>query len=454
MVGSFAVIALVAVGAVIATNAFFSDTELSTGNKFETGKLNLTIDNTCHYDGMICADGVWSEEITGSSEYSELIGTACECSWSAKDLDNELFFNFNDVKPGDRGEDTVSLHVQNNDAWICAMAMNLTNDDNGCDKPESDIDTTCGAGEGELQDNLFFTAWKDTNCDNVMALDIPAVPEVPAHCSGGSSQFYQQICADYYNDQFSCELFSDFGCTWIPYQPAVPAIPGEQVLAENQTAASSLWPIADATTGTGPIKSGENYCLGISWNVPIETNNVIQTDSMTGDMQFFAVQARNMKDFSCTNYFKETCDGIDNDFDGVIDDGGVCWTSPTSNNDPAWWTGEPSGRDGSTDTAARTEWMPLGQWTDTLSYYFTPAIPSNKLRFNSTGNWGSNIEIRATVDGISQLVYSGDNSYGWMELPLSPAGVVSQIDIRGTNAYDPNFNVLTILHEIQILRTL
>jgi len=445
VVGSFAVITLVLVGAGIATRAYFSDTEKTTGNTFTAGAINLQIDNTCHYNGKECKLG------DGGKYYWTGTQEECSCTWSKKDLAGELFFNFPDVKPGDNGEDTVSLHVENNDAWVCAMATNLQTNDNGCNKPESDIDTTCGAGQGELQDNIFFTAWRDTDCDNILDVAIQGVPEVPAHCGGGSDP---QTCASFGDDQVMCQSFSFLGCTWIPYQPAVPAVAGEQVLAENQKAASTLWPIADATTGSGPIKSGADYCLGISWNVPLTTSNIIQTDSVTGDMQFFAVQARHMENFTCANHFKEICDGTDNDFDGVIDDGGVCWTSPTSNNDASWWRNDANGRDGDINSTAVTDWISLGQWTDTLSYNFSPAVPSNKLRFYSSGNWGSNIEIKATVDGISQLVYSGDNIYGsWQEKALSPAGLVSQIDIRGTNAYDSQFQVGVHLGEIQVLRT-
>ena len=115
--------------------AYFTDTETSTGNKFVAGKLNLQIDNTCNYNGKVCANGYWGDT-----------QEACSCTWSAKDLTNELFFNFLDVKPGDTGEDTVSIHVDDNPAWICAELYNVKNFENGCDKPEDLIDTTCGTG--------------------------------------------------------------------------------------------------------------------------------------------------------------------------------------------------------------------------------------------------------------------------------------------------------------------
>ncbi|MCX6737608.1 MAG: SipW-dependent-type signal peptide-containing protein [Candidatus Parcubacteria bacterium] len=428
---SLSVIGIVAAFAIGGTVAYFSDTETSIGNNFKAGKFNLLVGSECTYNGE----------------------TQSPCTWVEKDLNNELFFNFNDVKPGDDGENTVNLHIDNNDAWVCAMLSNLKSNDNGCEKPESDIDTSCGESEGELNDNLFFTVWKDTDCDNILDLEIPGSPEVLAHCGSGSNPMFAQLCASDGTNQSSCESDDDYGCVWIPYQPAVIGVPSEQVLVNNQKIGVGVWPIADSTNGGVPIEGGADYCLGISWNVPLATGNIIQTDSVTGDMQFVAVQARNMDTFTCAETFAEVCDGIDNNFNGVIDDGDVCWTSPTSNNDASWWRNDSNGRDGDINSTTVTNWMSLGQWTDTLTYYLSPVVPSGKLRFYSTGNWGSNIEIKATVDGVSQLVYSGDNSYAWKEMPLSPAGLVSQVDIRGTNAKDPDFSVGTHLGEIQILRT-
>lgn len=436
------------------TVAYFSDTETSTGNKFTAGKFNLQVGSACHYNGKVCSKA-------GAVYLWEGTQEACSCTWAVKDLTNELFFDFPDVKPGDTGENTVSIHVDNNDAWMCAELANLKNYENGCESPENKIDApaSCdnpGEGQGELQDNLFFTVWKDNGaganaCNNILDAD-------------------------------------------------------EAAIVSNQSAQNLLWPIADSTTGA-PIQGDTDYCLGIAWNVPIATSNIIQTDSLMGDVIFNAVQARSMDNFKCSDLYTEVCDGKDNDYnnlidegnpgggvncstglqgicsagttqcaggtlqcaqnsmpateicdgldndcDGSVDEGDVCWISPTSNNETGWHN-ESNGRDRSTDTAAASVFLPLGTWTDTLSYYFSPAVPSNKLKFYSTGNWGSNIEIKAIVDGVSQLVYAGANSYAWMEKPISPAGVVSQIDIRATNALDSVHSTMTNLFEIQALKT-
>lgn len=158
---SLSMVAIAAAIIVGGTIAYFSDTETSSGNAFAAGSLDLKIDSTCHYNGMICQGGIWVEETLNSSTFKELVGQPCTCTWSAKDLDNEVFFNYGDVKPGDVGENTVSLHINDNDAWVCAQIANLANDDNGCNEPEGKVDQTCGLNEGELADNLLFTIWLD-----------------------------------------------------------------------------------------------------------------------------------------------------------------------------------------------------------------------------------------------------------------------------------------------------
>ena len=206
-----------------ATFAYFSDTETSSGNTFTAGTLDLTIDNECYYN---------DEKLD-------------ECTWGLRSLDGEKFFNFNDVKPGHHGEDTISLHVTN-DAWVCVRVYNLKNYENGCNEPEGYVDGTCGnpgEGEGELQDHLFFTVWRDDDCNNKL------------------------------DD-------------------------GEQVLVEDQKAKEVTWAIADSTTGE-PLRFCNVYCIGVKWYVVPETGNEAQSDGLTADVKFWAEQYVNNEDFVC-----------------------------------------------------------------------------------------------------------------------------------------------------------
>jgi len=89
------VLGLVAAAAIGLSSAFFSDTETSTRNTLQAGKVDLLIDNTGYYHGVLNAPTTWTLE-----------------QWA-----NQLFFNFLDIKPDDYGEDTISLHAEN-DYWL------------------------------------------------------------------------------------------------------------------------------------------------------------------------------------------------------------------------------------------------------------------------------------------------------------------------------------------------
>jgi len=76
-------------------DGFLLCTETSTGNLLQAGELDLEIDNQSYYNGVLNAPTTWTLE-----------------QWA-----NQLFFNFLDIKPDDYGEDTISLHAEN-DYWL------------------------------------------------------------------------------------------------------------------------------------------------------------------------------------------------------------------------------------------------------------------------------------------------------------------------------------------------
>lgn len=254
---SLAVICAAAAIAVGATTAFFSDTETSTGNTFTAGELDLKVDDECTYNGV-------------EQNF---------CTFEETDLTDELFFDYGDIKPGDEGENTISLHVYNNDSYVCAQIADLANAENGCTEPEDIDDASCdnpGVTQGELQDYLLFTIWKDTDCDN----ELDEATE--GYCTGYTG------CEQWTNED---ECLAE-QCQWTPGQS------GEQVLVADQPASNGLWPIADSQTG-GPLKGDTTTCIGVNWGISPLTGNIIQGDSLTGNVIFTATQARHNDGFTC-----------------------------------------------------------------------------------------------------------------------------------------------------------
>lgn len=273
---SIAVIGVAGVLAVNATTAIFSDVEKSTGNTFTAGEIDLLVDNTQHYAGMVCADitddnpdkgYIWVEEEDGSSARPELIGEECNGTWTETDLGpSHKFFDFTDVKPGDEGENTISLHIEGNDAYVCAIIDNLENNDNGCNEPEGKVDATCGdpgVGEGELADELYFFAWEDDG-DNIWEDGETPLLEGPASNILG-------------------------GVAYPIYTPV-------------------------STGGIGPMTGGDTVYIGLYWclgDLSVDggnyelacdgasATNITQSDSLSADITFYVEQARNNPNFVC-----------------------------------------------------------------------------------------------------------------------------------------------------------
>ncbi|MFA4936991.1 MAG: TasA family protein [Patescibacteria group bacterium] len=265
---SIGVIAVVATIVAYGTGAFFSDTETSTGNTFTAGSIDLTIDSSCSYNGL----------------------PSTECgNWQLKDLNPtaDRFFNFSDIKPGDTGVNIISLHVNNNDAWMCLNITNKQDNDNGLTEPEDIVDDTPGIGEGELSEFLSTFVWWDA--DQNGAFDT-----------------------------------------------------GEAQIDNGDLKTVDMLPLADSQHMPA-ITGGQTKYLGFAWcagrwvNTPtpgqpfvcdgLEMGDIVQTDSFMADLAFVVEQARNNADFICQVpetppiTSEEICgDEIDNDDDGQVDE--------------------------------------------------------------------------------------------------------------------------------------
>ena len=277
-----------------ATRAIFSDTETSTGNTFTAGAIDLGIDNHGYMDGNECVNvGTEQEpnyEWQGDSPYP-VPGTPCSDTWTLDyDLSHDAngepethqFFNFNDVKPGDWGEDTISLHVNNNDSYLCSDVTLTSNNDNGLTGPEQkDGDTTGGDGEGELANAITFIWWADDG-DNVLESDENVIN------TGTLGQL-------------------GVGNTvTVPLADSETNIWGESVLPGDSTRyIAKAWCFGDMTVNkvtqdeeTDGSVNNPKIDPGFTCNgAPFD--NKTQTDSMTADIDFRAVQSRNNGSFVC-----------------------------------------------------------------------------------------------------------------------------------------------------------
>ncbi|MDO8728426.1 MAG: hypothetical protein Q7K26_00885 [bacterium] len=110
------------------------------GVTFATNGIDLKIDSTSTYNNV----------------------SVPSATWELKNLTPgvDKFWNFDDIKPGDYGENTISMHVKKADAWLCLDFSNLTSLDNDQNEPES-LDDPDGTLDGELAEGMEFFGWLD-----------------------------------------------------------------------------------------------------------------------------------------------------------------------------------------------------------------------------------------------------------------------------------------------------
>ena len=285
---ALAVIVAVGGGVAASTGAFFSDTETSTGNTFAAGNIDLQIDNESYV----------TSTTTGALVASP--GT----SWSMKDLvaGTDKFFNFSDLKPGDIGEDTISIHVGSNNAWMCAAARITDNSDQTCTEPETTDEatasTTCGAlphnNDGDLAKQVNFVFWHDDG-DNVFETGVSQV------ASSTDGAIFLQGPLSGIGAQGQITLADASSSILGGNTP----IPGDTTFYIGKAWCFGAITPAPVTqdglgkTGTnGPLQRGTGFlCNG----APL--NNIAQTDQVQGDMQFYAVQSRNNPNFTCAQNY-------------------------------------------------------------------------------------------------------------------------------------------------------
>ena len=198
---------------------------------------------------------IYKFEINGHCE-DDFFLNQCKL-WDLKDLETgDIFWNFDDVKPGDWGRNVISYHVYDNDAYMCTF-LKKTDLENVLTGPETPPDLT--DPQGELSNHLEVFVWHDDG-DGI-------------------------------------------------YQGS------ETVIANNKFANLSNWPIAVPLSPV--IASTTNY-VGVAWCFGVLTPgnpficdgegnyNDAQTDALELVLNFYAEQARNNLGFSCNSFITPT----------------------------------------------------------------------------------------------------------------------------------------------------
>ena len=244
------------------TRAFFSDTETSTGNSMTAGAVDLQIANDSYYN------------------FLPNPGT----SWPLKDVtEEERFFDFDDIKPGDWGEDTIELVVNTNPSWACAEITVTANDDNTCTDPELEVDACVADNadlfDGEIAQHVSYMLWRDDG-DNVLEEG-----EESMIFSQGKlediGQTYKATLADSQTNLFS-------GNANDPLQPSTSYYIGKAWCFGDMT----LAPVAQGNANSPTIDPGFICNEAGIGNAP-------QTDIFTADISFSVMQARNNASFVC-----------------------------------------------------------------------------------------------------------------------------------------------------------
>ena len=312
---SLSMLAFVGVVAVGATTAFFTDTETSTGNTFTAGSIDLKIDSTAHYNGMICqaddaSDTRYSWQYEGQAPADPdpfqypAAGTPCDNSWTETDLGGQKFFEYEDLKPGDWGENTISLHVYDNDAWGRFSLVNVVDDENGCTEPELEEEQGCTNDDnGELDDAMISEVWLDqgavpgfqnidangnpisendsnydrTEGDNIWQKNTEPAVDITAKPVYGEGDDANTIIGSSYDLwEVLSSAYSQYGCSDTSSADGHNNYGRCQGLAED-----------------GRMVGSTTYYFGLGWALPGDAGNEVQSDKLVGDFNFEVVQHRN-----------------------------------------------------------------------------------------------------------------------------------------------------------------
>lgn len=199
MLAGLGAIGVASAGAGLGTTAYFNDTESFEGNQLTAGQLDLLVDwqqtydfgegrqfvsahpdhdgdgeQSVNIDGDVFSYSDFPDETDPDSNGANLPVLTCENIPPLSEADfgtdpvtgeeMETLVQFSDVKPGDSGEITFSLHLCDNPGYIWMQAGNVSESGGAFTEPESLVDPE---NLGDLGDAIEARLWYDEDCDNV-----------------------------------------------------------------------------------------------------------------------------------------------------------------------------------------------------------------------------------------------------------------------------------------------
>ncbi|WP_336000349.1 vWA domain-containing protein [Halorientalis halophila] len=178
---------LASAGAGLGTSALFSDTESFENNTLTAGTLDLKVDWQQIYAGPTeqpefvnahpdhDGDGEQSLQVQDGvvrySDESRNIVDHLTCQNLSGDYEENFgdqanLVSLSDVKPGDEGEITFSLHLCDNPGYIWLTADDFSQSGGATTEPEEAELDDGATDDGELAENTFVEIWYDEDCDN------------------------------------------------------------------------------------------------------------------------------------------------------------------------------------------------------------------------------------------------------------------------------------------------
>jgi len=306
ILGGIGAVGIASAGAGLGTSAFFSDEEEFMNNSLQAGTLDLKLDYKATYLGgqgrlaSVEAMGYPNvEEITDDGEptgryllaqapspadmqeWEDLVqGEAFDfCSPAADEFlvngDGIPMFTLDDVKPGDSGEVTVSIHICDNPGYLRMMGDITGNVENGQTEPEINAEGEDTDGIGELADAIEVCVWYDEDCDNVFEptgtgqqqeLEVALVSDVSGSMSGSALTSLQSAATSFVDNlaspdeaaaiSFSTSATTDQELTTV-YQDVKDAING-------YTAGGGTSIASGIDEGADELLNGTNATVGAS----------------------------------------------------------------------------------------------------------------------------------------------------------------------------------------------